>query len=79
MADILLTTLNARYFHAAALGLRYLVANLGELESETKIIEFILQHKPADIVETLLAENLGSSASASTSGTCKRSPKWSRC
>ncbi|MBI5752431.1 MAG: DUF4080 domain-containing protein [Hydrogenophilales bacterium] len=56
MADILLTTLNARYFHAA-LGLRYLVANLGELESQARIMEFILQHKPADIVEALLAEN----------------------
>ena len=56
MSNILLTTLNARYFHAA-LGLRYLAANLGELEAQAKIIEFILQHKPADVVETLLAEN----------------------
>jgi len=56
MPAIVLTTLNARYFHAA-LGLRYLVANLGELEPHAKIMEFILQHKPADIVEALLAEN----------------------
>ncbi len=56
MSNILLTTLNARYFHAA-LGLRYLMANLGELESDARIIEFILQHKPADIVEALLADN----------------------
>jgi len=55
MSNILLTTLNARYFHAA-LGLRYLVANLGELEAQAQIIEFILQHKPADVVETLLAQ-----------------------
>ena len=55
MSKILLTTLNARYFHAA-LGLRYLMANLGELETQARIIEFILQHKPADVVETLLAE-----------------------
>ena len=56
MADILLTTLNARYFHAS-LGLRYLAANLNELEPEARIMEFILQHKPADIVEALLAQN----------------------
>ena len=55
MSNILLTTLNARYFHAA-LGLRYLVANLGELEAQAQIIEFILQHKPADVLETLLAQ-----------------------
>ena len=54
MPAIVLATLNARYYHAA-LGLRYLAANMGELEGQTQILEFILQHKPADIVEAVLA------------------------
>ena len=54
MSAIVLATLNARYYHAS-LGLRYLAANMGELENETRIMEFILQHKPADIVEAVLA------------------------
>lgn len=54
MSTIALATINARYYHAS-LGLRYLLANMGELQSETQIFEFILQQKPADIVEALLA------------------------
>jgi radical SAM superfamily enzyme YgiQ (UPF0313 family) len=54
MSAIVLATLNARYYHAS-LGLRYLAANMGELESQTQIMEFILQHKPEDIVEAVLA------------------------
>lgn len=54
MSAIVLATINARYYHAA-LGLRYLVANMGVLESETRIMEFILQNKPEDMVEALLA------------------------
>ncbi|MDX8380023.1 MAG: DUF4080 domain-containing protein [Gallionella sp.] len=54
MSLILLTTLNARYHHAS-LGLRYLAANMGELEPDTKILEFILQNKPEEIIETILA------------------------
>jgi hypothetical protein len=34
MADIVLTTLNAKYIHAA-FGLRYLLANLGPLQRLT--------------------------------------------
>jgi radical SAM superfamily enzyme YgiQ (UPF0313 family) len=55
MARIVLSTINARYVHAS-LGLRYLVANLGELEREAKIVEFVLGARPADMVEALLAE-----------------------
>lgn len=51
---ILLTTLNARYFHAS-LGLRYLLANMGELEPRTRLLEFIITDRPIDIVEKLLA------------------------
>lgn len=55
MATILLSTLNARYFHSS-LGLRYLLANLGELQASTAIREFIITQRPLDIVEALLAE-----------------------
>jgi radical SAM superfamily enzyme YgiQ (UPF0313 family) len=54
MSAIVLTTLNARYIHAS-LGLRYLAANMGELEQDTEIMEFILQNRPEEIVEALLA------------------------
>lgn len=55
MPLVVLATLNARYAHAA-LGLRYLAANMGELKAETKIAEFVLGTRPADLVEALLAE-----------------------
>ena len=51
---ILLTTLNARYAHAS-LGLRYLLANMGELQSDTVLQEFVIGAKTADIVEKILA------------------------
>lgn len=54
MSAIVLATLNARYLHAS-LGLRYLAANMGELEQDTEIKEFILQNRPEEIVEALLA------------------------
>ncbi|MGB1255347.1 MAG: DUF4080 domain-containing protein [Thiolinea sp.] len=53
MTDIVLTTLNARYTHAS-LGLRYLYANLGELQTVTLIKEFTISIRPLDIVEQLL-------------------------
>ena len=53
--SIILSTLNARYIHAS-LGLRYLLANMGELRSQTRLIEFIINSRPIDIVETLLAD-----------------------
>ena len=51
---ILLSTLNARYAHAS-LGLRYLLANMGELQAQTRLEEFVIGTRPADIVEKLLA------------------------
>ncbi len=54
MPDILLTTLNAKYIHSS-FGLRYLLANLGELESRAEIHEFTIHNRPLDIVESLLA------------------------
>ncbi|MBI2947237.1 MAG: B12-binding domain-containing radical SAM protein, partial [Verrucomicrobia bacterium] len=55
MARIILTTLNAKYIHAA-FGLRYLMANLGSLRTEARILEFDISQRPMDIVERLLAE-----------------------
>jgi len=55
MSDIILSTLNARYIHSA-MGLRYLKANMNELEDETHILEFILDTRPIDIVEKILAQ-----------------------
>jgi len=56
MPDIVLTTLNAKYVHAA-FGLRYLMANLGELQSRACIAEFDINQRPLDIAEQLLARN----------------------
>ena len=56
MADIVLTTLNAKYIHAA-FGLRYLLANLGGLRSSATLVEFDINQRPLDIVETLLARD----------------------
>lgn len=50
---ILLSTINARYFHAS-LGLRYLLANMSKLEAETELFEFTLEQRPIDIAEKLL-------------------------
>ena len=55
MSGIILTTINARYVHAA-LGLRYLRANMGPLRETTTIREFVLGDRPADIAERLLAD-----------------------
>src|SRR4026207_135949 len=54
MAEIVLTTLNAKYIHAA-FGLRYLLANLGPLQSRCSLLEFDINQRPADIAEGLLA------------------------
>jgi radical SAM superfamily enzyme YgiQ (UPF0313 family) len=54
MPDIVLATLNAKYIHAA-FGLRYLLANLGELRPRAALAEFDISQRPLDIVERLLA------------------------
>ncbi|HEY4952451.1 MAG TPA: radical SAM protein, partial [Verrucomicrobiae bacterium] len=56
MAEILLTTLNAKYIHAA-FGLRYLMANLGPLQPRALLAEFDINQRPLDIAEGLLAQN----------------------
>ncbi len=55
MAEIILTTLNAKYAHAA-FGLRYLMANLGDLQARAKILEFDINQRPLDVAEAILAE-----------------------
>ncbi len=52
--DIVLTTLNAKYIHAA-FGLRYLLANLGPLRPRAGLVEFDIHQRPLEIVEVLLA------------------------
>jgi len=56
MSDIVLATLNAKFIHAS-FGLRYLMANLGELESRAHLMEFDINQRPLDIAEKLLAQN----------------------
>ena len=52
--SIVLATLNAKYIHAS-LGLRYLLANMGELKPHTALREFTIARKAKDIVDELLA------------------------
>src|SRR5689334_14797741 len=56
MSDIILTTLNAKYSHAS-FGLRYLMANLGELTARATMLEFDINQRPVDIVEAILARS----------------------
>ena len=53
MTEIVLATINARYVHAA-LGLRYLAANMGELRERTTLLEFVPGARAADLAEQLL-------------------------
>lgn len=56
MSDIILTTLNGRYMHTA-IGLRYLYANLKELQEKAKIKEYVINEKMQDIAEKILSFN----------------------
>ena len=53
MPAIILCTLNAKYIHAS-LGLRYLLANMGELRAQTALREFTIARKPQELVDELL-------------------------
>ena len=53
MPDIVLATLNAKYIHAS-FGLRYLMANLGELRERACMAEFVINQAPLEIVEAIL-------------------------
>jgi radical SAM superfamily enzyme YgiQ (UPF0313 family) len=55
--DVVLTTLNARYAHAA-FGLRYLLANLGAaLRPRATVLEFDISQRPTDVLESILAHD----------------------
>lgn len=54
MTDILLVTINARYQHAS-LGLRCLLANLGELAPRAELLEFVSGARTEDLLERVLA------------------------
>lgn len=56
MSEIVLTTFNARYHHSA-FGLRYLLANMGELRGQTEILEFGLSENPLDVMDQILSRN----------------------
>lgn len=61
MPRIVIATLNAKYIHAS-LGLRYLLANMDAhggagLRAQTQLREFVIQQRPMQIVEELLALN----------------------
>lgn len=53
MADIILTTLNAGYAHCA-FGLRYLMANMSELEARARLLEFDVNLRTPEIIEAIL-------------------------
>lgn len=53
-SDIVLTALNARYAHTS-FGARYLLANLGNLQHRTALLEFDLQIQPRTAVEQILS------------------------
>lgn len=54
--SILLTTLNAKFAHTS-LALRYLYANMHELQAQTSIIEFTIQQSIEDILEKIIEQN----------------------
>jgi len=56
MPDIVLATLNAKYIHAS-FGLRYLLANLADLRPRAVLEEFIINQRPLEIAEKILAHN----------------------
>lgn len=55
MPSIVLATLNAKYPHCA-FGLRYLLANMGELRDETVLLEFTINQPTLDLLDSILAQ-----------------------
>ncbi|MBS0205469.1 MAG: DUF4080 domain-containing protein [Planctomycetes bacterium] len=56
MPSIVLATLNARYHHCA-FGLRYLLANMGDLRERTRLLEFTINQPTLDILGAILAHD----------------------
>lgn len=53
MSDIVLCTLNARYWHSA-FGLRYLLANMADLRERTAMLEFGIKDNTVELLGTIL-------------------------
>jgi len=56
LSDIILTTLNGRYSHTS-IALKYLYANLHDLQKSTSIQEYVINEKLQDIAEKILLKN----------------------
>lgn len=56
MPQIVLATLNARYTHSS-FGLRYLLANMGPLRSDTTMLEFVINDITVDVLSAILEQN----------------------
>jgi hypothetical protein len=56
MTSIVLATLNARYIHSS-FGLRYLQANLGDLQADSVIREFTINDNLQDVLAAILSED----------------------
>jgi len=56
MTQIVLATLNARYTHSS-FGLRYLLANMGPLQSQTTLLEFVINDITVDILAAIVERN----------------------
>ena len=50
---VILCTLNAKYIHAS-LGLRYLLANMGDLRLRTRLCEFTIAREPQQVAQELV-------------------------
>ena len=55
MTEIVLSTLNARYWHSS-FGLRYLMANLGDFAERAVMMEFGIKENLSDVLESILRE-----------------------
>ena len=55
MSDIVLTAFNTKYAHCA-FGLRYLMANLGELRASARLLEFDIHQQPLNVAEEVLQQ-----------------------
>ena len=55
MPTIVLATLNARYHHCA-FGLRYLLANMGELREQTRLLEFTINQPTLEVLDEILSQ-----------------------
>jgi len=53
LADIVLSTLNARYSHSS-FGLRYLLANMGAFRTQTTLLEFTINDNSVDMLSAIL-------------------------